>query len=200
MKSSGLFRGGTLDDALSKACTSLRSRVGELTYDVCEEENGSSEVVIEAGVDPVAVLGLFLSETFESGKLDISARLDTGEEGLEGELKGEDVRWLTGSGGRGLDALQYLCNRVINRRMAEHHPVHLDSEGFKLRRAEQLQDRAEDAAEEVLRRRAPVKIGPLTPAARREIHMALADDPDVETESDGEGFLKKVVIRPRRRS
>jgi len=198
MKSSGLFRGHTLDDALSDACTTLRSRVGELTYEV-SEEGENSEVVIEAGVDPVAVLGLFLSESFESGELDIRARVGTGGEGLEGELEGEDVRWLTGSGGRGLDALQYLCNRVINRRMDKHHPVHLDCDGFKLRRAEQLQDRAEDAAEEVLRRRTPVKIGPLTPAARREIHMALADDPDVETESDGEGFLKRVVVRLRRR-
>ena len=198
MKSSGLFRGHSLDDALSQACTTLRSRVGELAYEVCEEES-NSEVVIEAGVDPAAVLGLFLSEAFESGELEIRVRVGSGEEGLEGELEGEDVRWLTGNGGRGLDALQYLCNRVINRRMDEHHPVHLDSDGFKLRRAKILLDQAEDAAEEVIRRRTPVKIGPLTPAARREIHMALADDPDVETESDGEGFLKRVVVRLRRR-
>ena len=199
MKSFGLFRGSTLDDALSNACAALRSRVGELTYDVCEDENEDSEVVINASIDPIAVLGLFLSEAFTSGELDVSVHLKRGQEGLEGELDGEDVRWLTGNGGRGIDALQYLCNRVINRRMSEHHPVHLDSNGFKLRRAEQLQDRAEDAAEEVLRRRTPVKIGPLTPAARREIHMALADDPDVETESDGEGFLKRVIVRLRRR-
>lgn len=199
MKSSGCFRGANLDEALSAACTTLRARVGELRYEISEGET-PGEVVIEAGLDPVAVLGLFLSETFRSGDLQVNVRLENGEDALEGELKGEDVRWFTGSGGRGLDALQYLCNRVLNRRMTEHHPVHLDSEGFKDRRALKLQDRAEDAAEEALRRRGPVSLEPLTPAARREIHMALADDPDVETESDGEGFLKRVIVRPRRRS
>jgi spoIIIJ-associated protein len=106
---------------------------------------------------------------------------------------------LTATGGRGLDALQYLCNRVLNRRLSDHRPVHLDCDGFKARRAHKLQERAEAAADEALRRGAPVTLGPLTPAARREIHLALADDPGVETESDGEGFLKRIVIRPRRR-
>ena len=58
---------------------------------------------------------------------------------------------------------------------------------------------AEAAADEALRTRSPVVMGLMTPAARREIHLALADDPGVETESDGDGFLKRVVVRPRRR-
>jgi len=57
-------------------------------------------------------------------------------------------------------------------------------------------ERAESAADEAVRTRSQVVLGPLTPAARREIHLALADDPGVETFSDGEGFLKRVVIRP----
>ncbi len=56
-----------------------------------------------------------------------------------------------------------------------------------------------DAADEAVRSGRPVRMMPLTPAARREIHMALADNPRVETESDGEGFIKKVVVRPTRR-
>jgi spoIIIJ-associated protein len=197
MAVSGRFRGSNLDDALTAACTALKARVGELRYEV--EDEADAEVVIHAELDPVAVLGLFLSETFTAGQLDVKVRLATSAEALEGELSGEDLGVLVGGGGKGLDALQYLCNRVLNRRMADHHPVHLDSDGFKERRARQLQDKAEDAAEEALRRRGPVRLGPLTPAARREIHLALADDPDVETESDGEGFLKRVVVRPRRR-
>jgi spoIIIJ-associated protein len=122
-----------------------------------------------------------------------------GEDALEGELEGQDLRYFTSSGGKGLDALQYLCNRVLNRRLTEHTPVHLDTDGFKERRAQKLQERAEGAADEAVRRGAPVILGPLTPAARREIHLALADDPGVETESDGDGFLKRIVIRPSRR-
>jgi len=197
MSSHKSFRGTTLDEALSAACGGLGSRLEELHYEVVSGEG--NEVVVEASVDPVAVLGLFLAESFRAGELKITAHLADREEALEGELQGIDLHFLTASGGRGLDALQYLCNRVLNRRLSEHLPVHLDSDGFKDRRAHKLQERAEAAADEALRRGAPVTLGPLTPAARREIHLALADDPGVETESEGEGFLKRIVIRPRRR-
>jgi spoIIIJ-associated protein len=197
MSSHKSFHGTSLDEALSAACGGLGSRLEELHYDVVSGEG--NEVVVEASVDPVAVLGLFLAESFRAGELEITAHIVDHEEALEGELEGTDVHFLTASGGRGLDALQYLCNRVLNRRLSEHLPVHLDSDGFKDRRAHKLQERAEAAADEALRRGAPVTLGPLTPAARREIHLALADDPGVETESEGEGFLKRIVIRPRRR-
>jgi spoIIIJ-associated protein len=189
------FHGATLDEALTVACTELRARLGELHYEVVSER-GANGVELSAEVDPVAVLGLFLSETFRAGELDVSAQLDVSQESLDGELKGSDLHLLTGGGGRGLDALQYLCNRVLTRRFSHHPPVHLDTQGFKERRAQQLRERAEAAADEAVRTRTQVVIGPLTPAARREIHLALADDPGVETFSDGEGFLKRVVIRP----
>jgi spoIIIJ-associated protein len=192
------FRGATLDDALSAACSGLDARTEELLYDAVEGSAGGG-VEIEAEIDPVAVLGLFLVESFRAGSLAITARLSVGAEALEGELDGTDVPLLTASGGRGLDALQYLCNRVLHRRSAGRLPVHLDCGGFKARRATKLQERAEAAADEAIRRGTPVTLGPLTPAARREIHLALADDPGVETDSDGDGFLKRIVIRPRRR-
>jgi spoIIIJ-associated protein len=191
------FPGNTLDAALSEACSALKARIGELRYEASDVDGGG--VVVEAELDPVAVLGLFLSETFRAGQLDLVVRLDETDEALEGELSGADSGLLTAAGGKGLDALQYLCNRVLNRRLERHLPVHLDTGGFKDRRALQLQDKAEAAADEALRTRSPVVMGLMTPAARREIHLALADDPGVETESDGEGFLKRVVVRPRRR-
>ncbi|GEM_PF-1410637 len=189
------FRGANLDEALTVACAELRARVGELRYEVVSEGGGNG-VELAAEVDPVAVLGLFLSESFRAGALDVSAQLEVGEESLAGELGGTDLHLLIGGGGRGLDALQYLCNRVLTRRFSHHMPVHLDTQGFKERRAQQLRERASSAADEAVRTRTQVVIGPLTPAARREIHLALADDPGVETFSDGEGFLKRVVIRP----
>ena len=198
MTAAGQFTGRSLDDVLTEACRALRARLGELHYDVTEE-NADGSVTIHAEVDPVAVVGLFLSETFNAGELDLKVRLSSVEEALHGELSGDDVRILTAGGGKGLDALQYLCNRALNRRLSEHLPVHLDSDGFKERRAHKLQEKAYSAADDAVRRRRPVQLGPMTPAARREIHLALADDPDVETESDGEGFVKRVVVRPRRR-
>lgn len=197
MRQARIFSGDTLDMALSEACSVLRARIGELRYEVVEGDGGG--VAVEAELDPVAVLGLFLSETFKAGSLDMVARLEETEEALVGELSGADCGLLTAAGGKGLDALQYLCNRVLNRRLERHLPVHLDTDGFKDRRSLQLQDKAEAAADEALRTRAPVVLGLMTPAARREIHLALAENPGVETESDGEGFLKRVVVRPRRR-
>ncbi len=192
------FRGGSLDEALSQACSTLRSRVGELRYELVEGDDAGG-VQIQAEVDPVAVIGLFLAETFAAGELAVKVSLREGADGLSGELAGDDLRLLTGGGGKGLDALQYLSNRVLARRLPDHPPIHLDGDGFKARRARQLQEKALAAAEEVSERGVPVAIGPLTPAARREVHLALADHPAVETESDGEGFLKRVVVRPRRR-
>lgn len=197
MSSGQRFVGSNLDHALSAACEGLGARLEELRYEVME--TGGAEAAVEAELDPVAILGLFLSETFRAGDLELNVRLEIGEEAMEGELRGGDVGVLTAAGGRGLDALQYLCNRVLNRRLMHHLPVHLDCDGFKDRRASKLQERAEAAADEALRRGAPVTLGPFTPAARRDIHLALADDPGVETESDGDGFLKRIVIRPRRR-
>ncbi len=197
MNHSREFRGDTLDAALSEACAKLRVRLGELTYDVRSSEEGG--FVVAAEVDPVAVLGLFLSEAFAAGDLDLTARLELTDDALEGEIEGADSGLLTSSGGNGLDALQYLCSRVLNRRLERQLPIHLDVDGFKNERALRLQDTAEAAADEALRTRAPVTLGLMTPASRREIHLALADDPGVETESDGEGFLKRVVVRPRRR-
>jgi spoIIIJ-associated protein len=198
MKNAREFRGETLDTALSEACAALKTRIGELRYDMDTTEDGS-EVIVRAEVDPVAVLGLFLSETFSAGQLDVTARLKETEEALEGELSGADCGILIAADGKGLDSLQYLCNRVLNRRLERHQPVRLDTNGFKEQRSYELQNKAESAADEALRTRSPVVMGLMTPAARREIHLALRDDAGVETESDGDGFLKRVVVRPRRR-
>ncbi len=65
----------------------------------------------------------------------MTARLEETEEALEGELSGNDCGILTAAGGKGLDSLQYLCNRVLNRRLERHLPVRLDSDGFKERRS-----------------------------------------------------------------
>ena len=65
----------------------------------------------------------------------MTARLEETEEALEGELSGSDCGILTAAGGKGLDSLQYLCNRILNRRLERHLPVHLDSDGFKERRS-----------------------------------------------------------------
>jgi len=191
------FGGNSLDEVLSKACEALQARVGELHYEVVESTE--EKVAISAMLDPIAMLGLFLSEMFAAGEIKVAAYLENDGDVLIGELSGEDLGLLTAGGGKGLDALQYLCNRVLNRRLEENQPVHLDADGFKQRRADRLSGQALSTAQEVERSGKPIVLGPLTPAARREVHLALADHPRVETESEGDGFIKRVVVRPRRR-
>lgn len=193
----GRFSGRTLDEALSAACSGLCARIGEIHYEVDRE--GQGEVIVQASLDPEAILGLFLSETFRAGQLELSSRLEENGEALVVRIEGPDTTLLTARGGEALDGLQYLCNRVLDGRMREHLPVHVEVGNFKEQRARRLFRKAEEAADTVARTGRPQTLPPMTPAARRHIHLALAEDDRVETESEGRGFIKRVVVRPRRR-
>jgi len=192
-----IFKADTLDAALNEACSFFGLSISEVQYEILVENSDGAE--IEAAPDPVAILGLFLTHLFEAGKIQLRVSLKMTDHALEGELSGEDFGLFAAGRGRGLDSLQYLANRVLGKKLGRHVPVRLDGDGFKDRRADRLYDEAMEAAETAIRRRRPVSLGPLTPAARREIHLALADDDEVYTESDGDGFLKRVVIHPYRR-
>ena len=74
------------------------------------------------------------------------------------------------------------------------HP-RLDAEGFRAHRKEALEELAHTSADEVRRTRRPQLLPPLAPWERRLVHLALAEDPELETESEGDGFLKRVEVR-----
>ena len=191
------FTGKTLDEALSAACSGLGARLGEIHYEVVEE--GDAGVSVEASVDPAAILGLFLSEAFRAGGLaQVGPKLQA-EDALLVDIDGADTTLLTSRGGEALDSLQYLCNRILDGRLHSHPPVHVDVGSFKEQRAGSLHRRAEEAAKTAVRTGRSQTLPPMTPAARREIHLALAEDERVETESEGRGFIKRVVVRPLRR-
>ena len=73
----------------------------------------------------------------------------------------------------------------------------VDAEGFRAHQRESLEELALRSAEEAKRTRRPQLLPPLSPAERRLIHLALAEDPEIETHSEGEGFLKRVAVRPK---
>jgi len=190
------YEAPTLTAALDAAAGELGCGHEELAYQVLEETG--DRVVVEATVDPQAVLGLFLRRVFTAGGMEIATELTSENDALHGELAGADTGLLTRCGGEALDALQYLSNRVLDARLGEHPAVRLDSAGFKAARRERLARLARREADRAVATRRPVRLEPMTPAARREVHVALADDDRVETDSDGTGFFKRVVIRPRR--
>jgi spoIIIJ-associated protein len=111
------------------------------------------------------------------------------------ELIGDDVEGLLANKGEGLNGLEVLAARIAGRRVAR--PVHprLDAEGFRRHQRETLEDLAHRSAAEAKRTQVPQLLPPLPPAERRLVHLALAEDPEVETESEGSGFLKRVAVR-----
>lgn len=111
------------------------------------------------------------------------------------ELIGDDVEPLLANKGEGLNGLEVLTGRIASRRLG--HPVYprLDAEGFRAHQKDSLQELAQRSADEAKRTRHPQLLPPLSPGERRLVHLALAEDPDVETESEGDGFLKRVAVR-----
>ena len=111
------------------------------------------------------------------------------------ELFGDDVEPLLANKGEGLTGLEVLVGRIASKRLGR--PVHprLDAEGFRAHRKEALEELARQSADEVRRSRQPHLLPPLAPWERRLVHLALSDDAEVETQSEGDGFLKRVEVR-----
>lgn len=113
------------------------------------------------------------------------------------ELIGDDVEPLLANKGEGLSGLEVLTGRIAGKRLGQPVYPRLDAEGFRAHQRESLEELARRSAEEAKRTRRPQLLPPLPPGERRLVHLALAEDPDVETESEGEGFLKRVAVRPK---
>lgn len=138
----------------------------------------------------------FTNQVLGSSGLDLKAGADPAEDGLKIEVRGDDVALLLGHNAELLDALEYLGNRILARASGEEARVVFDSSGYRARREKELRLMAEKAAEKVRVSRIPFSFDPMTPNERRIIHVALADDASVTTESQGNGENRKVTIRP----
>ncbi len=113
------------------------------------------------------------------------------------DVSGDDLGILIGRRGQTLSSLQYIVRLIVANQAKARVPVVIDVEGYKQRRYEALQALAHRMAEQVKARKRPFALEPMPAYERRIIHLALADDPDVATESVGEGETRKVVITPR---
>jgi spoIIIJ-associated protein len=113
---------------------------------------------------------------------------------LEINLEGEEMGVLIGKRGQTLDSLQYLVSLVINKNTDNYVKVKLDTENYRARRKETLENLAKNIAYKVKRNRKAVTLEPMNPYERRIIHSALQNDKFVETYSEGEEPFRKVVI------
>ena len=119
-------------------------------------------------------------------------------EGDEGELildiSGGDLAVLIGRHGRTLDALQMIVTSFMSNKLKFHYPIVIDIEGYKSRRKDKLVNLAHSAAARAKRQRGRVSLSPMNAYERRIVHLALLDDVDVTTHSEGEEPERRVVI------
>ncbi len=160
---------------------------------------GAPAVAEATDAEALAMVEATLTELLSAAGLLVETRRKeaTGDEMLF-ELFGDDVEPLLANKGEGLTGLEVLVGRIASKRAGR--PVHprLDAEGFRANRQEALEELAQTSAEEVRRTRRPALLPPLAPWERRLVHLALSEDPELETESEGDGFLKRVEVRLKR--
>ena len=129
------------------------------------------------------------------GMDDVKVTSVVDEEGaLSINMEGSNMGILIGKRGQTLDSLQYLINRVANKMQDGYVRVKLDTEDYRRRRKETLENLAKNIASKVKRTRKTVSLEPMNPYERRIIHSALQSDPAVSTHSEGEEPYRRVVV------
>ena len=141
----------------------------------------------------------FLTDVFKAMKLEasINVEFDAAENELSIDAKAEDMGVLIGKRGQTLDSLQYIVSLAINKDSNEYVKVKLDSENYRIRRKETLENLARNIASKVKRTGRQVSLEPMNSFERRIIHSALQGDPDCETFSEGNDPYRKVVVKPK---
>ena len=144
---------------------------------------------------------VFLRDVFASmnlGEVEITSEYNTTDGSLEVDFEGEDMGILIGKRGQTLDSLQYLTSLVVNKGKSNYIRVKLDTEDYRKRRKETLENLARGIAYKVRKTRKPVILEPMNPYERRIIHSALQGNKFVETISEGEEPYRHVVVKLKR--
>ena len=193
-----------VDDAITQATVQLGITSDQLEYEVLDKGStgflgiGSKNAVIKArkkfSIDENVVE--FLSSIFDAMKMEVEFLVAVNEEEhiIEVELKGDDMGILIGKRGQTLDSLQYLTNLAINKHSDEYYKVKIDTEDYRKRRKETLENLAKNIAYKVKRTKRPVSLEPMNPFERRIIHSALQNDRYVTTHSEGDEPYRHVVV------
>ena len=138
----------------------------------------------------------FLDKVFEAMNMKVDIAVETVENEMNIELSGDDMGVLIGKRGQTLDSLQYLTSIVVNKGRKEYIRVKVDTENYRSRRKETLENLAKNLAYKAKRTKNPVSLEPMNPYERRIIHSALQNDKYVTTHSEGEDPYRKVIITP----
>ena len=123
-------------------------------------------------------------------------QIEVDAETVELEIKGDGSGILIGRHGQTLDALEYIVNRILARRIKDAAPISLETESYRARRRQQLHRMALSMGEKAKREHKPVRLDPMPARDRRVVHLALKEDPMITTRSAGEGSMRSIEIVP----
>lgn len=198
----------TVNDAITEACQKFEVSSDKLEYEVIEEGNagflgiGAKSAVIKARIKCSISEDAknFLNDVFAAMKMVVvvDVQYDEDEKNMNIELSGDDMGVLIGKRGQTLDSLQYLVSLVVNKNLDEYIRVKVDTENYRERRKETLENLAKNIAYKVKRNKRPVSLEPMNPYERRIIHSALQNDKYVTTHSEGDEPFRRVVVTLKR--
>ena len=198
------FTGKTVEDAVMEATIKLETTSDRMEYEVLEK---GSNGFLGIGSKPARIRARKVMETAERAekflmdvleamdlKATVSMEENKEERTLDIDLAGDDMGVLIGKRGQTLDSLQYLVSLVVNKGEDDYIRVKVDTENYRQRRKDTLDNLAKNIASKVRRTGKPVTLEPMNPYERRVIHSALQNDRYVETHSEGEEPFRKVVV------
>ena len=205
------FSGKSVDEALTNALVALGTTSDQIEYEVIDKGSagilgfGSKDATIrvkkkEEATDAKDVAEAFLKDVFATMNLEviIDSSYDDIDKVLNIDLKGPEMGIIIGKRGQTLDSLQYLVNLAVNRKSGDYVRVKIDTEDYRRRRKETLENLAKNVAYRVKRTKKPVSLEAMNPYERRIIHFALQNDSYVSTHSEGEEPYRHVVVTLKR--
>lgn len=194
----------TVDDAITEASIKLGTTSDKIEVEVIEKGSTgflgikSKPAIIKARKknDMVDNIREFLENVFSAMNMEVTIDIKKAEDDkiYEVELSGKEMGLLIGKRGQTLDSLQYLTNLAVNKHSDGYIKVKLDTEDYRQRRKDTLENLAKNIAYKVKRTKRPVSLEPMNPFERRVIHSALQGDRYVETHSEGEEPFRHVVV------
>jgi spoIIIJ-associated protein len=162
-----------------------------------DDDNGAaarkSAGVEEQRQEATVILKQILEQMGEQTEV---RQVEVDAETVELEIKGDGSGILIGRHGQTLDALEYIVNRILARRIKDAAPISLETESYRARRRQQLHRMALSMGEKAKRDHKPVRLEPMAPRDRRVVHLALKGDPMITTRSAGEGVMRAIEIVP----
>ena len=198
------FSAKTVNDAIIEACQKFTVASDKLEVEVVEEGSsgflgiGSKPAVIRAKVKSsiTDIAKDFLDDVFRAMSMVVVSdiKYDEDEKTMDIELSGDEMGVLIGKRGQTLDSLQYLVSLVVNKDMDDYIRVKVDTENYRQRRKETLENLAKNISFKVKRTKRAVSLEPMNPYERRIIHSALQKDKNVATHTEAEEPFRRVVV------